>query len=112
MTTMRVLVDKDWDSSALWVPGRQGGWASADHHTFGLPPDLADRCDYLSAWFETYEPGSNSPEPDWGSYNAYLVALAIDLKRHFRDSAQVFSYRGNELAEVTGDFASMAKLVR
>jgi len=104
---MKILVDKDWGSSSLWIPGKLGGWASCDHHSFDLPTELKDRCDYFSDWYETYEPGSNLPEPDWEAYSAYKLALAIDIKRHFGNGAQVFIWKDNKIVEVVGDFSHM-----
>ncbi len=106
---MKLLVDKDFESSSLWVPGSGEGWASCDHHTFGLPEELVARLDYLSDWFETYNPGSHDPEPDWAAYGAYLLALAVDLKRHFGDAAQVFVRSDGAVIEVTGEYTHMAR---
>jgi hypothetical protein len=106
---MRLLVDKDWGSSSLWVPGRLGGWASCDHHSFHLPQELLDRCEYLSDWYESYSPGSDAPEPDWHSYSAYKLALAIDLKRHFGPTAHVFVWQGKDVVEITGSHSLMTK---
>jgi hypothetical protein len=104
---MKILVDKDFGSSSLWVPGKSGDWASCDHHSFDLPQELINRCDYLSEWYETYWPGSDAPEPDWKAYSAYLLGLAIDLKHHYEESAQVFVWRDKEVVEVTGSFSKM-----
>jgi len=105
---VKLLVDKDWASSSLWVPSRSGGWASCDHHSFDLPPNLLDRCDYLSEWFETYMPGSKNPEPDWIFFEAYKLALAIDLNRHFQSAAQIFVWHEGSVVEITGRYESMA----
>ena len=107
---MRLLVDKDWSSSSLWVPGSNGNWASCDHHSFGLPQELTDRCSYLSEWYESYLPGSCTPEPDWMAYCAYKQALAVDLKRHFGESAQVFVRQGEDVVEITGSFSRMTRV--
>ena len=106
---MKILVDNDWCSSSLWVPSSSGGWASCDHHFFDLPKELLDRCDYLSDWFESYIPESDSPEPDWNAYNSYKFALAIDLKRHYQESAQIFIWHRKKIVEITGFYASMIR---
>lgn len=106
---MKLLVDKDWGSSSLWVPSSSGGWASCDHHSFDLPQQILDRCDYMSDWFETFSPESDLPEPDWESYSAYILALAIDLKRHYQDAARLYVRKGRGFAEVTGVFSDMVQ---
>ena len=108
---MKLLVDKDWASSVLWVPGPKIGWASCDHHTLELPPELTQRCDYLSDWFETYDPGSLDSPPDWPAYGAYLLALAIDLKRYFGTSAQIFVRDGEGFSEIKGAFSCMREQI-
>lgn len=104
---MQILVGKDWGSSILWVPSESGGWASCDHRLFDLPQHLLDRCEYITAWHDSWWPGVRAPEPDWGSLEAYKLALAIDLKRHYKDSAQVFVSYGGTVAEVSGSYSQM-----
>lgn len=106
---MQLLVDKDWDSSSLWVPAESGGWASCDHHSFDLPQELLDRCDYLSDWYETYWPGSDVPEPDWQSFSAYKLALAIDIKHHYGELAHIFVWQGEKIVEITGSYSQMTR---
>ena len=105
---MQLLVDKDWGSSSLWVPSN-AGWASCDHHSFNFPNYLQERCDYLSDWYESYWPGTDQPEPDWESYSAYKLALAIDIKRHYGEAAQIFVWQGDFIVEISGEFSQMTR---
>ena len=105
--SVKLLIDKDWSSTCFWVPGAEGGWVNASPDQMNLTPELFQRCEYLSEWFEIYNPGSSDPEPDWDAYSAYTLALAIDIKKHYGQSAQIFIRNGNEVVEVTGIKSSM-----
>lgn len=52
-------------------------------------------------------PGSESPEPDWICFTAYKLALAIDLKRHFQSTAQIFLWHEGRVVEITGHYELM-----
>jgi hypothetical protein len=57
---MKLLVDKDFSSDSLWIPTSSGNdWGNGNHHEMNLPLHLVDRLDYLSDWFETYNPGGD-----------------------------------------------------
>ena len=44
------------------------------------------------------------------AYCAYKQALAVDLKRHFGESAQVFVRQGEDVVEITGSFSRMTRV--
>jgi len=108
---MKLLVDKDFGSESIWVPTESGtDWGNGDHHGLGLPQDLVDRLDYMSDWFEKFEPFSLTPEIDFRAYEAYKLALAIDLKRYFGDKAQIFTWLNDKyVVEITGDDFKMTR---
>jgi hypothetical protein len=107
---MKLLVWKDFDSSPLWTLGPTGTRSSTPPSRFNLPPELRARLNYMSAWYETYEPGSSNPEPDWPAYRAYVTGVAIDLKRHYGDKAQIFIQGDESLLEITGEYPRMMGL--
>lgn len=61
----------------------------------------------MSSWYESYEPGTRDLEPDWSAYQAYVTAVAIDLKRYYGATAQIFVQGGESLMEVTGEYHRM-----
>lgn len=107
---MRIKVDKDWCSSPLWVPSSSGGWASCDYRGFNLPESLVQRLGYYSDWHDSWLPGDRGPEQDWDALSHYEIALAIDLKRHYGESAQIFVHFDGKLHEVTGSMHEMFRV--
>ena len=86
-----LMVSKDWGSSVLWVRSKTGGMANCcTYDRFNLPDWLIRKFDFWSGWYEHNDPCEIEKTLDWPLWEAYGLALAIDLKRIVRDEYVVY----------------------
>ena len=86
-----LLVSKDWGSTVLWGYVEGGHMANySTYERFGFPDSLIRRCDFWSGWYEHNDPLQIEKTLDWSLWEAYGLALAIDIKRILRDRYAVY----------------------
>lgn len=101
----RLVIDKDWGSSVLWGPSKKyGGLANySTYEEFGFPDWLIRKFDFWSAWYEHNDPLRMDETMDWELWNAYGIALAIDVKRIVGDKYAVYYYPEREIPFIPFD---------
>ena len=86
-----LMVSKDWGSTVLWGYLENGHMANySTYERFGFPDSLIRRCDFWSGWYENNEPCRIEETLNLQMWEAYGLALAIDIKRFVRDRYIVY----------------------
>jgi hypothetical protein len=87
---LRVWVD--YGSGGIWEikePKQKHAGKGWTHDPAILPVSLQERFDYWTSWHDFQEPWNGWPGPDNHLFEAYGLALAIDLKRVLGDDYYV-----------------------
>jgi len=74
----------DWCSTGIWVidePMQKTAGANADYEDYDLPDWLVARFDYWTDWWNSWEPWQTRDAEEDYLMDAYVLSLAMDLKR-------------------------------
>jgi len=79
-----ICVDLDWGSSGIWIFNKdRNSWANWNYEALALPEWLVFRFRFWTDWYNRKVPEDYRMFDDEEEmFNAYQLALAIDLRRH------------------------------